>query len=405
MEERMISFDLSRLPEKFERNGLTPKCLSTVVNQMKSSGQLQPVSHYQKSNGWLLWGFNTLVKQPVFWGVTQLIGSPKKDSDVFVCPDVVKVIAAEILEIHQSCVKFSVVDSFVSLAQLKQSCQHLIREDKDFDIILTHLERANHIALSQINSGDVVVKFRREGESRVSFEEIDFNIYSIKMAVEKLEKEIDSLTSRIDRHLLEAKANVKEGRKKMALMCLKRKASLQKLMERKMGSLTMLHEIMQKIEEARTNEMVVRACEAGVGAMKALNQEVTAEQAESVMEDLDEAMATQEEVNTVISSPISTTEEEDLERSLEELLREESEEQIVKKSHFPPLPSFKPGSKYSVPEADTITPEEDDIAAAFLNLDIDDLGLPEVPSHSRHSNSDQHRKRETHSPAFMDPAS
>ena len=35
MEQRIISFDSSKLPEMFERNGLTPKCLSTVIEQMK----------------------------------------------------------------------------------------------------------------------------------------------------------------------------------------------------------------------------------------------------------------------------------------------------------------------------------------------------------------------------------
>ena len=35
MEQRVISFESSKLPEMFERNGLTPKCLATVVEQMK----------------------------------------------------------------------------------------------------------------------------------------------------------------------------------------------------------------------------------------------------------------------------------------------------------------------------------------------------------------------------------
>ncbi|RUS87801.1 hypothetical protein EGW08_004466 [Elysia chlorotica] len=392
MEQRMISFDLSKLPEMFERNGLTPKCLTIVVEQMKSSGKLQPVSHYQKNNSWLSWGFNTLVKQPMYWSVTQLIGSPKKDAGVFVCPNVVKAIAGEILQLHQSGEQYSVVDSLISLDQFKQSSQDLVPENEDFQIILTYLERENHIAVSQTNSGDFIVKFRREGESSVCIREFDLNMYSIKTAVEKLEKEVHVLMTRVDGHLQEAKLHVKNGKKKMALICLRRKASLLKLVDTKSGSLTRLHEIMHKIEEASSNEMIVRACEAGVQAMKSLNLEVTAERAESVMDEMHEAMGLQEEVNDILSTPISQTDEEELERSLEELLKEEDQEQEVRGKDLPSMPS---NQEIPFPEAAAPTQVSDDIANAFLALQLEDLDLPDVPTHSPHKESARNKKTDT----------
>lgn len=378
-ERRKISFDLSKLPEMFERNGLTPRCLGTVVDKMKRSGQLQPISDYHKSNGWLAWGFNTLVKQPVYWGVTQLIGSPKKDSEVFVCRHVLKQIAEEVLELHHSRVRFGVVDCLLPLIQFKESCQHLVHEAGDLEILLTYLEKENLIALSRSSGNEVIVKFRKEGESRVSFEEIDFHIYSIKAAVDSLEKEVNVLTIRVDRHLEEAKNYVKEGRKKMALMCLKKKASLQRLIDRKSGSLAMLFQILQKIEEAGTNDMIVKACKAGAQAMKMLNAEVTVENAEAVMDDVHEAIAAQEEINGIIGSEMSTEDEEELERSLEELLKENFQEHTTERCAFDKGASSKVLSKGSN-RTDSI-PTEDDIDVALSSLEINDLGLPEVPFH------------------------
>ncbi|KAK3770068.1 hypothetical protein RRG08_043224 [Elysia crispata] len=405
MEQRVISFESSKLPEMFERNGLTPKCLATVVEQMKSCGQLQPISHYQKNTSWLAWGFNTLVKQPVFWGVTQLIGSPKKDSGVFVCPDVVKVMAGEILQLHQSCMQYSIMDSMISLAQFKQSSQDLIPDNEDFQIILTYMERENQIALSQTSSGDFVIKFRRQGESSVSFRDLDLNIYCIKTAVETLEKEVHVLMSRVDGHLQEAKLHVREGRKKMALMCLRRKASILKIIDTKSNSLTMLHDIMQKIEEASSNEMIVKACEAGVEAMKTLNLEVTAERAEAVVDDAHEAMALQEEVNDMLSSPLSRADEEELTKSLDELLKEEDQEQVMGDKRLPSVPSNQFLPKDSISDAAATEHVSDDIANAFLALQLDDLGLPDVPSHSPHKENSPYKKIKTSQTSSKVPGS
>ncbi|GFN83405.1 charged multivesicular body protein 7 [Plakobranchus ocellatus] len=394
MEERKVSFSLNTLPNMFERKGLAPKCLSTVVEQMKSSGQLRPISYYKKNDGWLSWGFNTLVKQPLFWGVTQLIGSPKKDPDVFVCPKVVEMAASEILQQSRAC--FGVIDTLISLSQLRESYRDLIPADQDFEVVLTHLERKNQIALQQASNGDVVVKFCKEGEAGVSVREIDLNIYSIKTAMDKLERDISILSSKVNEQLIEAKLHVKEGNKKMALLTLRRKASSVKLIERKSGSLTILQDIIHRIEEASTNEMVLKACEAGVEAMKTLNEAVTAERAEAVMDDVQEAVSVQEEVNDLLRSPTSTAEEEELEKALAELLSgDEGQEQL---SDVPVLPSV-PSNKRRPPDA-TEEPVTHDIAAALLALELDDLGLPEVPAHSpdRHKAQDKREKASTSLP-------
>ena len=76
----------------------------------------------------------------------------------------------------------------------------------------------------------------------------------------------------------------------------------------------------------------------------------------------------------MLSSPMSRADEEELTKSLEELLKEEDQEQVMGDKRLPSVPSNQFLPKDSISDAAATEHVSDDIANAFLALQLDDLG-------------------------------
>ena len=66
------------LPQSFARKGKTPVCLQTVIQGMQQSGDIIPLSEFEKAapSGWLSWGFGLLVKRPLSWSYGAFVKKP-----------------------------------------------------------------------------------------------------------------------------------------------------------------------------------------------------------------------------------------------------------------------------------------------------------------------------------------
>uniref|UniRef100_A0A0B6ZQG5 CHMP7 winged helix domain-containing protein n=1 Tax=Arion vulgaris TaxID=1028688 RepID=A0A0B6ZQG5_9EUPU len=333
LERRNVTCDVSVLPSLFERKGIRPKCLGTIVEEMKKSGRIRSVESYKRKNDWWSWGLNTLVKQPLTWGLSHLIGSTDKESGIFVWPEVVKKLCEEVIQLHQESVENELSDSLVSIAHLQSKCLLLIPCAQDFDIVLTQLERDKRVAIIETQDQEIVIKFCKTGETAVSpISDIDLHIYRIQLSLRQLEKDIQVLSCRAQEQVNEARRHLREGSKSMAKHCLRKKKSLLRMMDRRSESLTYLHDILQTIEEASTNEKVLKACQASTALMKSINKHVTVEGVESVMDDIREAIDNQEDINLALSSCHSQDDQQQLELDLQQLLDESQDTEQMKLS-------------------------------------------------------------------------
>ncbi|CAG5131168.1 unnamed protein product [Candidula unifasciata] len=246
LERRMVTVDVPALSLLFERNGIVPKCLGTVVEEMKKCGQIESVDEQRRTQSWLSWGFSTLVKQPLTWGVARLLGATHADKAVYVWPAVVKVIP-----------------------------DHIVDFPNRFSELV------------------IVIQFCKRGEiSARPIREIDVQIYRIHMAEKKLETDIEALTLTVERLLTEARSHLRQGKKNLAKHCLRKKRRVMMTMDKRYACLSKLQDILHNIQEAGTHDMVVKACVAGSSVLTHLHKHLSAETVEDVMDDVRELTLT-----------------------------------------------------------------------------------------------------------------
>ncbi|XP_059148325.1 charged multivesicular body protein 7-like isoform X2 [Physella acuta] len=357
-ERKIITFNINLLQTHFERKGIKPKCLSTVLEELVRSKKIKKLDDFKKGSSWLSWGFNTLLKQPFSWGLSHLMGPSDVNSTLFICPDVVKMISEQLVDLHHSRMNHD--NALINIKELRSNCQDLVPSDQDFEIVLFQLVQDKKIIIHEIDEQETVVKFCTKGTPAVeAIKDIELQVYQIQKTMKKLEKEIEILTDRMEGHMADARKYVKETKKNLALHSLRKKKGVQKTIDKKSASLSQLQAIVENIENASSNEMVVRACEAGVAAMKSLNSNKMLEKAEDVLLDVQEAVENIEDVNQILSSSLNSEEDLELEKDLEELLGESNKNPVKKNK----------------------TTEDETLLEALHGLMVDDLELPDVPSH------------------------
>uniref|UniRef100_A0A2C9L0N9 Charged multivesicular body protein 7 n=1 Tax=Biomphalaria glabrata TaxID=6526 RepID=A0A2C9L0N9_BIOGL len=352
LEQGLVTFDLDALPKMFERKGLTPKCLDTVIAELIKSGRVRSIENYSTSSSWLSWGFETLIKQPVVWGVSHLVGPSKPKSSIYVWPEVVKNLAEQLAQQHEKNVYAGLTTNLISMSDLRTSCFSMIPNDQDFEIILVQLEREKKIVVETKNKEKVVKFCKKEENSVEPITELELQVYQIQKTAKGLEKEISKYSTEIESLIDEAKRYIREGSKFKAKKSLKKKNGMLKLMEKKSSTLENLYGILEKIQDASTNEMVVKACESGLAALKSLNAETNLEKAEAVLDNLQEAVENQDDIaHTLGSLNLGEDSMEDLESELLELIKDDNQVvqhdsgKISSLDDLPDVPSHVPSRK------------------------------------------------------------
>ncbi|XP_035824616.1 vacuolar protein sorting-associated protein 32 homolog 1 isoform X2 [Aplysia californica] len=256
-----------------------------------------------------------------------------------------------------------VTDCVTTLAAFRGECLPLVPQDEDFNIVLQNLKKSGRVQIKDLEDGTVVVKLCKRGQSTAEpFKDTDIQIYRITVTQKKLEEEAELLSSRIDGFTEEARSYVQQGRKTLALYSLRKKKATQKVLDRKSACIMKLQDIVIKIEEARTNAMVITACETGVAALKSLEKDLNIDRVEAVMDEVGEALEDQEEISSAMEAAFPAHQrdlEEDLEQELQELLSGNRDEIV-----------------------DISLPHDDSLSLKLSSLCVDDMDLPNVPTHS-----------------------
>lgn len=361
----LVAFDISNLASMFQRKGLSPKCLEMVVEELIRSGKLKRQEDYTKNEGWLSWGFQSLVRQPLSWGVSHILGSPKKGlaGAVLVCPSAVETMCQKVIDSYHSSSRHGVTDCITTLKDFRSFCESLLSNDQVFNFVLTRLQRTQKIHVQKVEE-DILIKICKLGETSAEpFKETDIQMHRIAVTQKKLEQEVEVLSSRIDGHLEEARLHIRQKKKTLALHCLRKKKASQRILDRKSASIYKLEDIISKIEEAKSNEMVARACESGVASLKGLNATLGLDKVETVMDELHESLAEQADISTALAAGSGVEDVDGLEAELDMLLA--GHQEIIG------------------------TEEEDDLSRNLASLSVDDLGLPDIPTHSPSHTSGQ----------------
>jgi charged multivesicular body protein 4 len=190
-------------------------------------------------------------------------------------------------------------------------------------------------------------------------------IMKLRGTVETLEKRQVHLDKQVTKQISDAKAKMAKKDKRGALFCLKRKKMYEAEIEKINGARLTLEQQIIALEGTVTNADTVGAMKAGATAMKHARQDVDADAVGDLMDDIQEEMATADEISAAISAPAGDLlGDDELLDELNELEEHELEAQLLDAPPIPvaPLPDRMPAAPTRLPAA----PKQEDADLAAL---------------------------------------
>lgn len=126
-----------------------------------------------------------------------------------------------------------------------------------------------------------------------------------------------------------ARELLNKGMKDRALLMLKKKKYLEKMIEKTEKQLDTIQRMVNDIEFATIQSEVVNKLRAGNEALKKMNQMFDLDEIDKIMEETKEGAEFQEEISNMLSGAFTQQDEEDLEAELERLTEQDIDEKLV----------------------------------------------------------------------------
>mmetsp|Transcript_27009 Transcript_27009/g.86831 ORF Transcript_27009/g.86831 Transcript_27009/m.86831 type:complete len:239 (-) Transcript_27009:159-875(-) len=178
-------------------------------------------------------------------------------------------------------------------------------------------------------------------------------IRSLRTTLETLEKREKHIDVKIHEQLETAKKKSQMKDKRGAIFCLKRKKLYEKEVQKIQGARMTLEQQIMSLESATTNMATFEAMQKGASQMKQIHQDLNVDRVDDIMDDINEQMATADEISNAISQPVGSEmfDDEELLEELHEMEGEMMEEQLLS---TPSVPASVPA--VAAPAAATTLP-------------------------------------------------
>ncbi|XP_052773850.1 charged multivesicular body protein 7-like [Mya arenaria] len=389
--------NVQQLREKFRRKEKSPSCLDTVLQEMLNKGQVKKLSDLtvEGSDGWLSWGYNRLVKKPVGWSLKWLSREQeqKQPPETYVIMDVIKRKAEELVE-RRHRLSEARVSGIVEYDTLQAEQTDLCPTSMEFNLVMRQLEASKQVVIQTQEDGNKIVKFIEKEAQKKKIDEQDLHIHRIQKAHDDLKSKIETLLTETKRLAAEAIAYKQKGMTKLAMSCMRKRRLGLSRVDKLTGSMDTLDNILHRIKEAESNEMVLKAIEGGTKALQGLNSRTSADDVSSVMDNLADATQTQEEILMELStaSYIDEPSQEELEEELSIILQDDTPpRQQNTPTRLQDTPTGLPDTPTGLPDVPSgFRTDRGHVDGSFkdsgslsdLNKMLDDLQLPDVPTTS-----------------------
>nr|CAD2150594.1 unnamed protein product [Meloidogyne enterolobii] len=150
--------------------------------------------------------------------------------------------------------------------------------------------------------------------------EQDKAILTAKMSRDRLKQVCKRCEANIERDKERAKIHLKEGRKSQALLLLKRKRYEETTVNTVLGYLDKINQMINSLEMAQLNVEVTESLREGNEALKKINESISIEEVERIIEESKEAEAFQEELASLLRNKLSEEDELAVEEEYEQLI-------------------------------------------------------------------------------------
>lgn len=156
------------------------------------------------------------------------------------------------------------------------------------------------------------------------------SILKLREASTNLDKRHEMLSKKIDDAIKEAKRKSKLKDKRGAIFQLRCKKIYEKQIDQIFGKKTNIEIQILALEEAASNKEVITAMKEGATILKTTIKDLDVDKVDDVMNDINEAIDTADELNDVLSQPIGPTiDETELAAELEEMESEMADEELL----------------------------------------------------------------------------
>ncbi|DAZ96986.1 TPA: hypothetical protein N0F65_012118 [Lagenidium giganteum] len=207
-------------------------------------------------------------------------------------------------------------------------------------------------------------------------------IRKLREQLDTLEKRESHIEKKILLQLEEAKKKSAAKDKRGAIFALKRKKMLESEIEKLQGARMTLETQVMTLESAHVNMETFTALRAGANQMKAIHGQMNVDTVDNIMDDIQEEMATADEIGRAISQPLGSAlyDDDELEAELAEMEELEMQDKMLE------VPAKQtPAQPAQV--AATATPAAPVPATAAASAPPAPMyNLPEVPTHPISSN-------------------
>ncbi|XP_014015640.1 charged multivesicular body protein 7 [Salmo salar] len=297
-----VCVNLQELNQVFQRKGIMPLGLATVIQCMARCGKIQRESEFAANVdcGWVSWGVGLLLVKPLKWTFSTLLGSSGVTlKELFVVIELVKEKAAELLGVYRSSPVAN--HSLLSFQELRTLSSHVCVDESTLCMALLQLQREKQVTVS-LHGSEKIVKFSQPGQNHVSpVSDVDLGIYQLQRSERLLEERVEALGLEAEKYKEEARVLLREGKKSQALRCLRSRKRVEKKADHLYAQLENVKGILDKIANSQTDKLVIQAYQAGVSALRLSLKDVTVEGAESLVDQIQELCDTQDEVNQILA--------------------------------------------------------------------------------------------------------
>ncbi|KAF9013970.1 Snf7-domain-containing protein [Cyathus striatus] len=356
-----------------------PLSLSAVITDLLASKVLMSYSQFMQAKtsiynpGWLPVRIASFFIGKPFWWALEQAGIVGEDGILttgdrhhdwwgdYVFVSLLEHAADKVLEKQQAKVG-GAVDQLYTFNSFKQEFAGVTGggeylKDADTNVLLKYLERDKGILA---RDGQVIkfVTVYSSAEER-SISAVDHGILELKMAVRNLQAQVISLQHRIEECTKKASNALEQKQKSVALSYIRSRKLLQDMLEKRLGSLSILESTLISVDNAATNVEMMKTYESSAITLRTIlaHPSLQRENIDKTMDALAEANADAQEIDEAVKIAVDAAVEIDenvddteLEDELQALINEiksgkEGDEAITRKLEGVSPPTNLPGGE------------------------------------------------------------
>lgn len=348
--ENLLSIEADHLDEKFSYRGMMPLGIPVVLKTMEAERELVKIEKFQGNNTtWISWGVNTFVAKPLWWGIS-MTGLWKPDTNpkgLYVLYARLKKVADSIYDSHQA-VRNSLVENIMDIDEFYDQYSGAVYERqklsrRDIQLVISQLQKEKKIVVRHALH-TTLIRFltpKKISAGVASFSDTDQGIYSLKKLFANLQNQIQDLEQREAGFTSSASQQLQNKNRERALIFLKKRKIIRAEIQKREAILSNVEEMLFKIRSAETNALALDAYEVGKATLVEASKKLNIDSIDNVVDDVRDLFVQGDEIDVAIAQDFNANkfDDEELERELEAVAREEQQEKDFMLQPIPNVPN------------------------------------------------------------------